>query len=145
MHPAAAKALFEEDVATLTLALAQRRQWIFHSLDFPLIDCSFEASGRTTLRVQMHCEEWNDLPPAISLHAADGTFLTAPLTNPTGVFNPGPHPATQRMFICMRGAREYHTHPSHLADLWESAKGGSSFTLGGILTQVWHAWQKGTG
>lgn len=145
MHPAAVRALFEEDVATLTPALALRRQWVLHSLDFPLIDCSFEASGRTTLRVQMHCEEWNDLPPSISLHAADGTFLTAPLTNPTGVFNPGPHPTTNRMFICMRGAREYHNHPSHLADLWESVKGSSSFTLGNILTQVWHAWQKGTG
>jgi hypothetical protein len=145
MHPAAAKALFEEEVATLTSALAQRRQWVFHSRDFPLIDCSFEANGRTTLRVQMHCEEWNDLPPSISLHAADGTFLTTPIVNSSNIFHAGPHPATNRMFICMRGAREYHTHPSHLADLWEGVKGSSSFTLGGILTQVWNGWQKGTG
>ena len=145
MHPAAAKALFEEEVVTLTSALAQRRQWVFHSLDFPLIDCSFESSGRTTLRVQMHCEEWNDLPPSISLHAADGTFLTTPLVSPSNIFHAGPHHMTNRMFICMRGAREYHTHPSHLADLWEGVKGSSSFTLGGILTQVWNGWQKGTG
>ncbi len=45
----------------------------------------------------------------------------------------------------MRGAREYHTHPSHVGDVWESVKASSSFTLGGILTQLWHAWLKGSG
>lgn len=145
MHPAAAKALFQEDVTGLSPALAQRRQWILHSLEFPLIDCSFTASGRTTLRVRFSCEEWNDRPPSISLHAADGAFLTSLPSNPTGVFHAGPHPATNRPFICMHGSWEYHIHPSHLGDLWERAKGTSSFTLGGILTQVWHAWQKGAG
>jgi hypothetical protein len=145
MHPAAVRAIFDEQVAALSPALAQRRQWIFHSFDFPLIDCSFTSSGRTTLRVQFHCDEWNDLPPSISLHAADGAFLTATPPNQTGVFHAGPHPLTNRPFICMRGSREFHTHPSHVSDLWENAKNGSSFTLGGILTQVWHAWQKGTG
>src|SRR5262245_53654496 len=145
MHPVAVKALFNEQVATLSPALAQRRQWIFHSLAFPAIDCSFTAGGGTTLRVRFHCDEWNDLPPSITLHAADGAFLTTAPANPTGVFHAGPHPLTNRPFICMRGSREYHTHPSHLGDLWENAKNGSSFTLGGILTQVWNAWQKGTG
>jgi Predicted metal binding domain len=145
MHPAAARALFDAEVATLSPALAQRRLWVFHTLEFPLIDCAFTATGRSTLRVRFLCDEWNDLPPSISLHDADGSLLTTPLANPTGVFHPGPHPATNRLFVCMRGSREYHTHPSHLTDAWENFKNGSSFTLGSILTQVWHAWQKGTG
>ena len=143
MHPAAAKALFDEEVASFKAALAARRGWVFHVLDFPLIDCSFTATGHTTLRLRLQCDDWNDLPPAISLHNADGSFLTANFSNPTGVFNMGPHPSTQRPFICMSGVREYHTHPSHVSVLWENLKGKSSYTLGGILTQLWHAWQKG--
>lgn len=145
MHPAAAKALFDEDVANLSAALGERRGWVFHTISFPLIDCSFTATGRTTLRLRLQCDNWNDLPPAVSLYAADGAPLTRLSPNPTGVFNQGPHPATGRPFICMRGAREYHTHPSHVADPWENLKSSSSYSLGGILTQLWSAWQKGKG
>lgn len=145
MHPLAAKELFDKDVATLTLALAQRRGWELNSLEFPVIDCSFHASGRTTLRIRFHCDDWNDLPPSISLHAADGSYLPTLLPNPTSVFNSSKHPNTDRPFICMRGSREYHTHPSHLNDPWEPLKGSASYTLGGILTQVWNAWLKGSG
>lgn len=143
MHPAAAKALFEEETANFTEALATRRGWIFHALDFPVIDCSFTATGLRTIRLRMHCDNWNDLPPAITLHNADGSFLTTMSNNPTGVFNMGPHPSTGKPFVCMKGAREYHTHPSHVSDAWESLKGNSSYSLGGILTQLWHAWRKG--
>lgn len=145
MHPIAAKALFDTEVATLSTELAKRRGWIFHAIEFPMIDCSFAGSDRTSLRLRLQCDEWNDLPPAISLHASDGTFLTTLLPNPTGVFNQGPHPVTGRPFICMRGAREYHTHPSHVGDPWETLKSKSSYSLGGILTQLWNAWQKGKG
>jgi len=145
MHPAAAKALFEQGGVTLTPELAQRRQWVLHSLAYPLIDCSFTATGRATLRVRLMCDEWNDLPPSITLHAADGSLLNQALTNPTGVFHPSPHPVTNRFFVCMRGSREYHTHPSHVNDPWESLKNSGNYTLGGILTQVWHAWEKGSG
>ena len=145
MHPAAAKALFDADVATLTPALGKRRGWTFHSLVFPLVDCSYTAPDRTPLRVRLTCGDWNELPPQISLHNADGTLLTTPLTNPTGVFNGSLHPVANRQFICMRGSREYHMHPSHVGDPWESLRGHSSYTIGGILTQIWHAWLKGTG
>lgn len=144
MHPAAAKALFDGEVAKFTPALAARRGWEFHALEFPLIDCSFTAPGRTTLRLRLQCNDWNDLPPAIELHNADGSILTTMPSNPTGVFNMSTHPATGRPFICMRGSREYHTHPSHVTDPWESLKANSSsYSLGGILTQLWNAWQKG--
>jgi hypothetical protein len=145
MHPAASIALFEEDVAPLTPELARRRGWILHALEFPTIDCSFTESGRTTLRLRLTCDDWNDLPPAVGLLAADGSPLATLLPNPTGVFNPGPHSLTNRPFVCMRGAREYHTHPSHVADLWENLRGHPNYTLGGILTQLWRAWLKGSG
>jgi hypothetical protein len=145
LHPAASLALFNDDVATLTPELARRRGWILHTLEFPTVDCSFTASARTTLRVRLMCDDWNDQPPAISLLAADGSPLSQLMANGTGVFHQGPHPQTNRPFVCMRGAREYHTHPSHIADPWESLRDQSRYTLGGILTQLWHAWLKGTG
>ena len=145
MHPAASKALFEEHTCNLSSELAKRRGWVIHSIAFPIIDCAFTTPGRTTLRLKLLCGDWNDQPPSISLHAADGTPLTELPPNPTGVFNSSPHPATGRPFVCMRGAREYHTHSSHVKDLWENLKNNSSYTLGGIITQLWSAWQKGSG
>ena len=145
MHPTAAKALFAEQACSLSPALAHRRGWVIHSIEFPTIDCAFIAPERATLRLRLLCDNWNDLPPAVSLHATDGAFLSTLSAEPTGVFNPGPHPTTQRPFICMRGAREYHTHPSHVDDPWESLKNYANYTLGGILTQLWNAWQKGSG
>jgi hypothetical protein len=145
MHPTAARALFEAAVKTLSPELAQRRGWCFHSLDFPVVDCSFTAADRTTLRLRLTCNDWNDLPPSISLHGADGSVLRAIGPNPTGVFHPGPHPTTNLPFVCMRGSREYHTHPSHTSDSWDNLRQSSSYALGGILTQVWHAWLKGRG
>ena len=143
MHLAASRALFERDVATLSSELARRRQWVLHSLTYPLIDCSFSAEHRTTLRVRFTCDDWNDLPPSVTLHAADGSLLNSTLTNTSNVFHPQRHPATNEFFVCMRGTREYHTHPSHVTDLWENIKSSSSYSLGGILTQIWHAWEKG--
>lgn len=145
MHPAAAKVLFDEDVAHLNQNLAARRGWILHSIEFPTIDCTFAAEGRTPLRVRFQCDNWNDSPPSISLHAADGAPLAALPNNPTGVFNGSAHPTANRPFICMRGSREYHTHPSHVGESWEPLRGQESFRLGGILTQIWNAWSKGAG
>lgn len=145
MHPAAVQARFQAEMATLSDLLAERRHWVFHTRAFPLLDCSFTAPGRTTLRLRFTCDDWNDTPPAILLCAADGAPLASLPPNPTGVFNPGPHAQTGRPFICMRGAREYHTHPSHVGDAWSGLKDSSSYTLGGILTQLWRAWQKGIG
>lgn len=143
MHPAAAQALFESQVVNLTPALAQRRGWVLHEVAWPVIDCSFTAPRRTILRVRLHCEDWNDQPPSIDLLNADGTYLTRNMTNSTNVFNQSAHPTTGQHFVCMAGSREYHTHPSHLTDHWAGFRDRASHDLGGILTQLWHAWRKG--
>lgn len=143
MHPAAAQALFESQVATLTPALAQRRGWMLHEVAWPVIDCSFTAPRRTILRVRLRCDDWNDQPPSIDLLNTDGTYLTRNMANPTNVFNQSAHHTTGRPFVCMAGSREYHTHPSHLTELWGGYKDRASHDLGGLVTQLWHAWRKG--
>lgn len=143
MHELASRALFEKDVAGLTDRLAAQRGWVFHNRKYPVVDCEFRENGRTPVRLVLQCDNWNEVPPSITLLKPDGTPLQA-LTNPTGVFNFSNHPSTGRFFICMRGSREYHTHPSHISDSWENLKSLDSYTIGGILTQIWRAWQKGT-
>jgi len=145
MHPAASQAFFEEEAKHFSPALCARRGWTMHTLQYPIINISFTAPCRTPLRLTFRCDNWNDLPPSIRLENLDGTPLQNLKPNPTGVFHAGPHNLTNLPFVCMRGSREYHTHPSHVTDLWEAVRGGSSYTIGGIMTQVWNAWLKGTG
>ena len=145
MHPAATHALFEEETRHFSEALCKRRGWIMHSLTFPIINVTYTAPGRMPLRLTYACDNWNDLPPSIRLENPDGTPLHQLTPNPSGVFHPGPHNVTGLPFVCMRGSREYHTHPSHVTDLWDGIRGGSSYTIGGIMTQVWNGWLKGSG
>src|SRR5689334_22906599 len=125
MHPAASKALFDAEAKHLSPALCERRGWVMHTLEYPLINVSYTAPNRTPLRLSFTCDNWNDLPPSIRLESPDGTPLTQIAPNPTGVFHAGPHNVTNLPFVCMRGSREYHTHPSHVADSWEPLRGES--------------------
>jgi hypothetical protein len=142
MNELASKALFEAQTQGLDDRLLKHRGWILHSRNFPVLDVSFEAAGRTGIRVRMICDDWNEQPPSIQLLSLEGELLSTIKTDPAGIFNNGPHPVIRRPFICTRGSREYHTHSSHLNDHWDNYKNQSGFDLGGILTKVWRAWQK---
>lgn len=143
MHELASRALFKEQTDGFTSRLAQSRGWTFFQIEYPILDVGFAKEGRTGLRLLFNCQDWDEQPPSIQLLAMDGTFLTVLQPNPTSVFNTGLHHLTGRPFICMRGSREYHTHPSHTTDLWDSYRSHPDNNLGGLLTQLWHAWLKG--
>lgn len=145
MHPAASQALFEEETKHFSQALCQRRGWVLHTLAYPVINLSYTAPGRTPLRLAFTCDNWNELPPSIRLETPDGAPLHKLSPNPTGVFHAGPHHLTNLPFVCMRGSREYHTHPSHVSDAWEPLRGTPNYDVGGIITQIWNAWLKGSG
>jgi hypothetical protein len=147
MNATACKALFDEAVGAITDRVLQARGWKVHSRDFPVLDVSFIANGRGTLRPRFQCDNWNELPPAIELLNADGDFIAAlpamrTVPNGSPIFNASAHPRTGRPFICMIGAREYHTHPSHTGDAWSNYAHRSEYDLGGIVTQVWQGWRK---
>lgn len=145
MHPDVSKTLFEEEISLWPSDLAKAYDWILHSVAYPLIDCEFIRADRTPLRVKLLCDEWDDLPPSISLLNSDGEFLTTLQPNPTGVFNPSAHDRTGRPFVCSPGSREFHTHPGHLNEPWAQFKGKPDFSLGAILIKLWRAWLKGSG
>ena len=142
MNRAASQGLFDEQTQRLDGRLLQIRKWTVFVRTYPVLDVGFEESGRTPMRVRMDCEDWNELPLPITLLSFDGTVLTAVPSGPPGIFHQGPHPQTGRPFVCMAGAREYHTHPSHTSDVWENYKTHAGYDLGGILTRSWNGWLK---
>lgn len=138
MHEALARANFDHDVADLGDVAASSYRLIVHARTYPILDVTISHSK--PLRVRMRADDWDDLPPAIDLLNSDASAPAAPL--PGGVFHPGPHPSTGRPFVCMRGSREFHAHPSHLNERWEQYRGQDGMGLIGILMQVATAWRE---
>ncbi len=139
-HPEISKRLFDKDVAALTEEAAKSLRFAVNSKEFPTLDVTVEHSKPIRLRFQ--CEDWDDQPPSIELLNPDGTAYdgTMPSNN---VFNGAAHPKTGRRFVCMRGSREYHTHPSHVNESWGAYRGQDGMNVCGILMQLARSWRKG--
>lgn len=143
MHELLSQRLFDEQVKHLTPRLAQSRGWVVHQVSYPILDFEFQTEGRMPIRLRLNCQNWNTQPPSIDLLDSAGAYLQKLPGGMSSVFNPSAHERTGRPFVCMRGSLEYHTHPGHLPDHWEGLRTSDNYTLGGILTQLWHAWQNG--
>jgi len=141
MHDAASRALFEEEVSKLGLEVISLRGWTLFCKAFPILDVGFSAQDGARIRLKLVCDDWNERPPSVQFLDWDGRPLSVIERDPAGVFNNSAHPTTGSPFVCMKGAREYHTHPSHMGDAWETVRGTDKFTLGSILTQLWHVWR----
>lgn len=141
MHPELSKAYFDDEVVLLTPAFLKAKRWALHSSTYPVLDVEF--FGVEPLRLRMICDGWPELPPQGELLTSAGAYLTTGV--PGGVFNPSSHPATGRPFICMRGFREFHTHPSHQNETWDSYRGQEGMNLVGLLSQISSAWRKAKG
>ena len=142
MHPLLAKTRFRDDLLGVDAELCELRGWSVHQMDYPTFEVAFHAPGGSRLRLRLDCGEWNEQPPAVLLLDSDGRPLTVVPSSSTGIFNGSAHPTTGRPFVCMRGVREYHTHPSHLNDSWDSLRGTADYRLGEIVTQIWNGWRK---
>lgn len=141
MHEALSRALFEEEVNQFRPELFESRGWTLFSRTYPILDIGFSARDGARLRLRMVCDDWNDRPPSVEFYDWGGQTLPSIERDPAGVFNNSPHPITRKPFVCMKGFREYHTHSSHISDSWDAIKNDKRFSLGGILTQLWHAWK----
>jgi hypothetical protein len=141
MNSALSRALFDEQTRHFGDRLLEVRSWTVNLMSYPILDMTFSRPGRKNFRVRMVCDNYDEQPASIELLGDDNTYL-AKVPTGSNVINNGPHHNTQRPFICSPGAREYHTHQSHLTDLWECYKGKSGYDLGGMLTQIHNAWLK---
>lgn len=142
MHPALSEARFNNDIAGVTDELCEQRAWKLFERHYPILDVGFSSPGGVRLRVRFVCDNWNEQPPSAVLHEWDGSLLVTMPPSSTGIFNASAHPVTGRPFICMRGLREWHTHSSHVHDLWEPLRSQAEYRLGAIVHQVWSAWIK---
>lgn len=138
VHEALAKANFELDVAFMSETFLRSRGWTLHSATFPTLDVTFNSVR--PLRLRLQCDQWNELPPSVWLLNPDGSANVQGLRGPT--FHLDSHPTTGRQFICMVGSREYHTHTSHVTDLWENYKAQNGMNLPGLLDRFNRAWRK---
>ena len=141
MHEILARVNFDRDIAALTDTSAAHQGLIVHERSFPVLDATI--NHRRPLRLRIQANDWDEQPPSIALLRPDGSPwpVTDPLP-PGSVFNGSAHPSTGRPFICMRGVREFHTHPSHLNERWDNYRGQDGMGLLGILMQVSHAWRR---
>jgi hypothetical protein len=144
MNNLAAKALFIASLTSLDERFTANRGWVLHQAEFPILDLSFQAADRTELRLRLDFSDWNDTPPSVTLLAPDGTPLSGlpPMRPGATIFNGSPHPQTGRPFVCMIGVREYHTHPSHVNDLWASYRADGGYALGSIVDRLWNGWRR---
>ena len=138
VHEALARANFERDIGFLTSIFLRSRGWTLNEATCPILDVTFESD--TPLRLRLQCDEWNELPPSVRLLKPDGGEWLSGLPSPT--FHQDKHPTTGLPFICMVGSREYHTHGSHLGDLWVNYKDQTGMNLPGLLDRFNRAWRK---
>lgn len=153
MHPEVSRQLFEEQVKRITgnPELLLDRGWLVISCAYPLLTVAVCHRQTGKLRVfKFSFDDWNDLPPALSLVDGEtGEDLSGRLWPTNGQshwhasgWTSGGGISTDRPFMCMAGIREYHTHSSHVGDLWESYKNQPGFDLAGIVIQVTEVFQK---
>ncbi len=140
MHEALSRANFERDVKLLYPAFVANRKWLVNAVEFPILDVTF-LDG-LPLRLRLKCDQWDELPPSVSLLNPDGSDWTTTLPHPT--FHQDAHPTTGRPFICMIGSREYHEHSSHVGDLWANHKAADGMNLLGLLDRFHSAWRQAT-
>jgi len=141
VHEAASKLKFERDVAIFTETFLRSRNWSLHEVRCPILDVTF--NGKRAFRIRLSCDQWNELPPSAEILQADGWDFKNP--PPTAIINASAHPTTGKVFICMRGFREFHTHPGHRTEHWANYRDEDGNNLPGLLDQVCHAWRTGVG
>ena len=144
MHELVAQRLFERDIAGLNGRTCKIRKWTLFSKEYPHLDIGFEAEDRKPLRLRLNCRDYDMSSPSIELMNWNGSFREEAILSPTGIFHPGPHPHTGRIFVCMAGSREYHQHESHVADSWFNYRRRDGFDIAGIVFQIWRGWVKGS-
>jgi hypothetical protein len=128
-------------------ALYRARGWLMIDRGDRFAEVAFLTGvgfGPRTLTVAPVCirlefENYDLWPPSLEfidpisrepVHPPVNAFVDAE-QRPQNILVAG-HPKTGRPFLCVRGTRQYHTHPQHSGDSWLLARAqqaGSLFTL----------------
>lgn len=153
MHPELSRQLFEEEVGKIlgNADLMVDRGWVVLIASYPEFTVAVKHRKTNRIRVfRFVFDEWNDLPPKLSLVDGETLQELPGAMWPTDGLGHWHHTgwisaggiSTSQPFMCMAGIREYHTHQSHVNDSWENYKSVSGFDLGGIVMKVTEVFQK---
>jgi hypothetical protein len=153
MHPEVSRQFFEDGTKLITgnHDLLVDRGWLVLSASYPSLIIAVKHRATSKVRVfRFICDNWNDLPPALSLIDGEtGQELPGSLWPTDNAshwhgsgWSPAPGINTDKPFMCMVGIREYHTHQSHVDDSWDNYKNQPGFDLPGIVVRVTEVFQK---
>jgi hypothetical protein len=150
VDPAVSQRKFEREIDLLrgeASRFVHAAGWEITAASFPELSVVF-THPRSSRRVgfRFHCDGWDQQPPALALFDPQ-TKAELPWDKwPQGVWAVGnPHPITGKPFLCLPGIREYHTHSSHVNDLWDNYKAKGSYTLPFLVDRVWQRFKDTNG
>ena len=150
MDPLVSARKFDADIALLQTdgaEFAAARGWRIVTALHPTLAVALRHRGTgSEIEFRFHCDDWDDLPPSLTLHdPADGRELEWGEW-PQGVWSTGErHPSTGKPFLCLPGIREYHTHSSHRGDLWSGYRLRGTYRLPNIVDRVAQRYQDTNG
>ena len=137
---------FEAEILSLntdTVAYAAAKGWKIISTDYPTLALALRHP-RSLREVEFHfaCDDWDEIPPSLSLHDAEGGRELPWAEWPKGDWPVGEHDATGKPFLCLPGIREYHTHQSHVGDSWHGYRLRGTYRLRDIVDRVQQKFEK---
>lgn len=114
---------------------------------YALFSVAFPVGRLVIFGVRVGFEDFNVLPPSAHFYEPvtrrpllrpEIPLPLQPLGDQVPNVIVGAHPATGLPFVCLRGFKEYHTHPQHTDDPWDQYRyDGSTGTAYYCLEQIW--------
>ena len=92
--------------------------------------------------LRVRCDGWDARPPEIDLLDKSGHELVTWPNDTTGHGIVSGHPDYTRPFFCRPGTREFHSHPVHADDPWDTYREGMPLygIILGLLGDLTHRW-----
>jgi len=79
--------------------------------------------GDRRYHLVMDLDDYDVEPPRLCVVDANGSpAWTTDVMPPHPVGNTGIHPIENRMFLCVRGTRDFHSHPLHAHEPWDQLR-----------------------
>jgi hypothetical protein len=113
--------------------------WEIIEFEYPVL--AIVLTHRQTKRrmgFRFLCDNWDEQPPSLSLFDPASPKDELPWAKwPQQGWNAAAsHQRYPKPLLCLPGIREYHTHESHLGDLWENLRPKESYRLRYIVERV---------
>lgn len=121
LHPVLLTELLEEEMAVAREALGDRIS-VLEALGSDVL-CRLTSTNIGTAVIRLDGQDYDAEPFKVAVIDETGAIAAQPRW-PGSLFA-GVHPGLGRGFVCIRGTFEYHCHPSHLNERWDTYR----FTL----------------